>query len=121
MDKIQREYNEGYHSKVSNLKDTFDELQTIYKTKTEKSDKADVGIQLIRGFNPRVAKYTELLKNTKHEVLGMYRLKWIVSDELNEDAIRLVKNGGVVRSIYQVSPDFKVVKDGKQIPGSRMN
>ena len=28
-------------------------------------------------------------KNTKHEVLGMYRLKWIVSDELNEDAIRL--------------------------------
>jgi sugar-specific transcriptional regulator TrmB len=119
MDKIEKEYDENYRSKVSSLKETFTELQSIYKTKTEKSERADIGIQLVRGFNMhRVAKYTELLKNTHKELLGMYRLKWIVSEELNEDAVRIVKGGGIVKSIYQVSSDFKVVKDGKQIPGS---
>jgi sugar-specific transcriptional regulator TrmB len=119
MDKIQREYNDNYENKVSNLKDTFEELQSVYKSKTEKSEKADIGIQLIRGFNMhRVAKYMELLKGTEKELLGMYRLKGLVSEELNEDASRILKNGGKVKSIYQASLDFKVLKDGKPATAS---
>jgi sugar-specific transcriptional regulator TrmB len=119
MDKIMREYTDGYHNKLESLKDTFTELKEIYNAKTEKNEGADIGIQLIRGINAhRVAKYADLLKNSKLEVLGMYRLKWLVSDDLNEDAIRIVKGGGVVKTIYQVSPDFKIIKGGKPEAGS---
>ncbi len=119
MDKIMREYTDGYHNKLESLKDTFTELKTIYNAKTEKNEGADLGIQLIRGINAhRVAKYADLLKNSKTEVLGMYRLKWLVSDELNADAIRIVKGGGTVKTIYQVSPDFKIIKGGKPEAGS---
>lgn len=119
MDKIMREYTDGYHNKLESLKDTFTELKTIYNAKSEKNEGADLGIQLIRGINAhRVAKYADLLKKSRLEVLGMYRLKWLVSDDLNEDAIRIVKGGGVVKTIYQVSPDFKIVKGGKAEAGS---
>lgn len=119
MDKIQREYNDNYENKVVNLKDTFEELQTIYKTKTEKSEKADIGVQLIRGFNMhRVAKYEELLKSAKHEVLGMYNLTGAISDDLNDDAVKIIKGGGVIRSVYHTGTEFKVIKDGKPVIGT---
>lgn len=119
MDKIMREYSDNYQNRVENLKDTFTELKAIYKSKTDKNEGADIGIQLIRGINAhRVAKYLALLKLAKSEVLGMYRLRGYVSDELNQDAIRIVKSGGVVRSIYEPGPEFKVNKDGKWVSGS---
>lgn len=119
MDKIMREYTDNYHNRVDNLKETFSELKSIYTSRTEKSEGADIGVQLIRGINAhRVAKYIELMKKTKKEMLGMYRLRGLVSDEINEDAVRIVKGGGIVRSIYQVGLDFKVMKDGKSHPAS---
>jgi len=120
MDKIEHDYNESYKERVSNLKDTFGELQSIYKTKSAKSEKSDIGIQLIRGFNMhRVAKYMELVKSAKREWLGMYRLKGLVTEELDEDARRLIKSGGTVRSIYQASLDFKVKRNGKSVSASK--
>jgi sugar-specific transcriptional regulator TrmB len=119
MDKIEHDYKKNYTSKVADLRDTFGELKAIYKTKSEKSEKADIGIQLIRGHNMhRVAKYMEFLKSSQHEVLGMFNLTGVISDELNEDAVRIIKNGGVVKSIYHTGPDFKVIKDEKAIYGS---
>lgn len=119
LDKIQKDYHESHKQKLTTLNETFTELQSIYRTESRSNEPADTNIKLIRGFNKhRVAKYTELFKETKNEVLGMYRLKGIITDELNEDAVRLVKNGGVIKSIYQASLDFKTLKNNQPSPAS---
>ena len=112
LDKIQKDYYFNHKQKLSTLNETFTELQAIYKTESESNEPADTNIQLIRGFNKhRVAKYTELFKQSKNEILGMYRLKGIITDELNEDAAVLIKKGGSIRSIYQSNLDFKILKN----------
>ncbi len=119
FDKIQKDYNDNHKQRLSTLSNTFNELQTIYKKETQKNEPGDTNIQLIRGFNKhRVAKYTELFKNSHKEVLGMYQLRGIITDELNEDAVKLVKKGGVIRSIYQSSLDFKTLKNNQPLPAS---
>lgn len=117
LDKIEKDYNEKFKSSVSLLKDTFGEIQSIYNTKKETSESSENEIELIRGFNKhRVAKYLELFKQTKKEVLGMFRLNGVVTDELDTTAEKLIKGGGAIKSIYQISLDFKVLKDGNFFP-----
>jgi len=114
LDKIQKDYHYSHKQKLETLNETFIELQTIYKVQSESNEPAETNIQLIRGFNKhRVAKYTELFKEAEIEVLGMYRLKGIITDELNEDAIKLIKKGGIIKSIYQASLDFKTLKNNQ--------
>lgn len=119
LDKIYESYHNSHKQKLTTLNETFAELQTIYKTESKKNDPAETNIQLIRGFNQhRVLKYTELVKNTKSEILGMYRLKGLITDELSEDAASLIKKGGTIKSIYQSNLDFKTLKNNQQLPAS---
>lgn len=119
LDKIEKDYRDSFQTNVSLLKDTFGELQSIYKAKSEHDGRADINIELIRGYNQhRVAKYIDIFKNSKKSVYGMYRLRGLVSPELNDLSARLIKKGGDIRSIYQASLDFKIMRDGKVFPAS---
>ena len=119
FDKLEDQYIDKYKSTVNLLKNTFGEVQSIFNTKTEKTEKRDNKIELIRGFNKhRVAKYLDLFKEANKEVLGMFRLNGVVTEELDITAKKLIKKGGVIKSIYQVSLDFKILKNGKLFPAS---
>lgn len=117
LDKIEKAYYNNYNTKISILKDTFSELQEVYKSKPKEKAKKDINIELVRGFNMhRVAKYTEILKNSRKEVLGMYRLSGVlpwVTEELDATASEMIKKGAVIKSIYMESLNFKIKKNGK--------
>jgi sugar-specific transcriptional regulator TrmB len=122
LDKIEKAYHDNYKSNVSLLKGTFDELQSLYKSIPKSEGKKEINIELIRGFNKhRVAKYTELLKESRREVLGMYHLNGVlpwVTEELDKTASNLIKKGAIIKSIYMESLDFKILKEEKLIPAN---
>lgn len=106
LDKIASDYRKNFNNKLLSLNETFGELQQIYKSESSKADGPDKNIQLIRGFNKhRVARYMELVNSSVKEILGMYSPRRVVVEELSRDAQRFIKDGGVIRSIYQLSDD----------------
>jgi sugar-specific transcriptional regulator TrmB len=111
-DKIENEIRKSFKTKITNLKQSFEVLEPLYYNKEEKGEKVDV--ELIRGFNRnRNMKFLSLLKNAKEEVLLMIKLEMNVSPELDDAAIKLYKSGGIVRSIYEASYNFKVRLDNE--------
>lgn len=120
-DKIEKEFNEINKQKINTLHETIKEIKDHYKSrnKTEHSVNSDINIELVRGFNKhRMEKYIEYLKASRKRVLGMYKLRGIVSSELDNIAKDFIKRGGELRSIYWLNLDFKIIKDGKTIPAS---
>jgi sugar-specific transcriptional regulator TrmB len=116
VDKIEREFNESNKSRITTLKDTFTEIQTHYSKNAGSNLIKEDSVELIRGFNKhRVAKYTELVKNAKKEILGMNRIKGIVTEELSGFGKQFVKNGGAIKYIYKISLDFKIMKNDKAV------
>ncbi len=119
LDKIEKEYHDSYKTKVTSLKGTFSEINTLYNSVKHDEYENEINVELIRGFNKhRVSKYMELYKYTKHEVLGMYRLKGVIAEEFDAIATKFIKKGGVIKSLYQASLDFKILASGKLIPAS---
>jgi len=120
IDKIEKEFNENHRLRVKTLYDTIAEINNHYKdTGKEELEGKDVNIELVRGYNKhRMEKYIEYLKKSNNSVFGMYRLRGIVSNELDDAAKEFIKRGGKLRSIYQAGLDFKIVKEGKAIPAS---
>ncbi len=113
LDKIEREYNSNHDLLMTRLKKTFTSLKSIHNNGESKSNEG-VNIELIRGYNKhRIAKYLELLRGAKKEICGMYRFKGLVMAESDEVAARFLKNGGVLKSIYQISLDFKIQRGSK--------
>jgi len=113
-DKIEREINKQNKEKVECLKETFKEFETLHNTE-KSAHNGFVNIELIRGFNKhRQAKFVDLLNAAKKEVLFMIRLEGYVSEELDETAKNFVKNGGVMKSIYELSLNFKVIRDNSR-------
>ena len=116
FDKIEKEYSDSFKTKMNLLKDTQSKTKALYIQPDENADENenDINIELIRGFNRhRMAKYVEIFKQAKHEVCGMFRLKGIVTEEIDDIAKKFVKNGGKLRSIYSTNLDFRIMKDGK--------
>ncbi len=120
-DKIEKEFNESNKLKIFTLHETIKEIKEHY-SKNVKPDEvfnSDVNIELVRGFNKhRMEKYIEYLKASGKSVLGMYKLRGIVSSKLDEIAKDFLKRGGSLRSIYSVNLDFKVIKNGNAVPAS---
>lgn len=117
--KVEKEYNDINKNRVSTLKDAFGELQNFYKKNSPESDDTIDNVELIRGFNKhRVAKYMELINNAKFEILSMNRLKGLITDEINDFTKKFTKKGGVIKSLYKISLDFKVMKGGKAVAAS---
>ncbi|MCX7878976.1 MAG: hypothetical protein N2510_10120, partial [Ignavibacteria bacterium] len=106
FDKLQRDFKQSFNKKLNDLEETFKEVKNIYLQESQKAEATDKNIQLIRGFNKhRVAKYIELVNNSKKEILGMYSPRRVIVEELSKDAKRFIKGGGVIKSIYQLSGD----------------
>ncbi len=109
LDKITSDYKKNFNNRLNSLNETFGELQQIYKSESAKTEGPDRNIQLIRGFNKhRIAKYMELVLNSKKEIFGMYSPRRVVVEELSRDAQHFIKSGGVIRSIYQLSDDAEM-------------
>lgn len=113
-DKIEREIRQSNESMLSNLKDTFKKLEDIRKS-TDLDNGTNVNIELIRGFNKhRQNKFIELFNKTEKEILFMIRLEGYVSEELDSGAKDFFKKGGTIKSIYEVSLNFKIIKDNSR-------
>ncbi|MEO8209262.1 MAG: helix-turn-helix domain-containing protein [bacterium] len=113
-DKIEREIDQYNLSKIKSVRETFKEFEVLHRTE-EISDNKNVNIELIRGFNQhRQEKFIELLNKSTEEVLSMIRLEGYVSEELDLGANVFVKRGGVIKSIYEASLNFKFVKDNSR-------
>lgn len=121
QDKIENEFNTYSQWRIKTLNETLTLIKEHYKDKsTERASDNDINIELIRGFNKhRMEKYIEYLKQSKKKVLGIYRLRGIVSSELDEIAKEFVKNGGELRSIYQTGLNFKIIKNGTAVPAAK--
>jgi sugar-specific transcriptional regulator TrmB len=111
-DKIELEIHEAYKSRISKLKYSFEKLEPLFKQSETPSEKIDV--ELVKGFNKhRNMKFLNLLKSAKEEVLLMIRLESNVSKELDDAALDLYKRGGVIKSVYEASYNFKIKMNDK--------
>ncbi len=122
IDKMEREFNENNRLRIKTLTETFGEIKDYYLKNSPQADSTDkdINIELIRGYNKhRMEKYLEYLKKSKKKVLGMYRLRGIVSSELDAAAKKFVNSGGELKSIYQTGLNFKIIKNGKPIPATK--
>jgi len=118
LDKLERKINTQRQKELETLKDTFKELKPLHRTKESESVKR-VNIELVRGYNQhRETKFLELLKNAKSEILFMVKLEHAIMNEIDETAKKFMKKGGVIKSLYQVSENFRIKKDNKWIKGT---
>jgi sugar-specific transcriptional regulator TrmB len=113
LDKLELKAQKDNEKHIANLKDTFKNLKPLYRT--EKTDKS-LNIELIRGYNlHRVEKFVNLIKSAKKEILLMIRMEMHISDEIDDTAIKFIKNGGTIKSIYEINDNFKIKKNGRWI------
>ena len=113
LDKIEHRINFEKEKEVKSVKEIFKELKPLYKSKYSEDEK-ELNVELIRGYNQhREVKFIKIFKNAKKEVLFMTQPEYLVSDEVDGIAVKFIKNGGVIKSVYQASDDFKLkTKDG---------
>lgn len=110
-DKIEKQMLDTYKNSVSKLKDSFVELQPVYKSKKETEHKNDV--ELIRGFNKhRDIKFMELWKESSKELLLMNRLEGHIDSSVDEFTLDFIKKGGAIKTLYEVSYNFKITIEG---------
>ncbi|MBS1518352.1 MAG: TrmB family transcriptional regulator [Bacteroidetes bacterium] len=110
-DKIEREIKKNNETRLENLKETFGSFKNLFRSE-ESEENRKVNIELIRGFNKhRQEKFIELFKAAEKEILFMIRLEGYVSEELDATAGEFFKKGGVIKSIYESSLNFKIIKD----------
>ena len=112
-DKIQYDLRVNINKALHDTQNLFTDLQSLYKTKkVEKSRKSN--IELIRGFNKhRHIRFLELIENSNEEILMMNRIEGHVSKQVDEVVAKFMKRGGIFKSIYEVSLNFKIQKDSK--------
>jgi sugar-specific transcriptional regulator TrmB len=118
LDKIENKIQKEKEKQVASFKEAFKNLKPLYRSKEQGNDKIS-NIELIRGYNQhREEKFIRLLKNAKKEILFMIRLEIYISDDVDKTAEKFIKNGGVIKSIYEVGDNFKVKKEGKWTEGN---
>ncbi len=121
LDKILMSIKEEKAKQEKNFNEVFSNLKPFYRSKSEESKTSR--IELIRGYNQhREAKFVDLLKNAKKEILFMVRLEMYISEEVDETAANFIKNGGIIKSVYEVNGTFKVRRNEKwtEIPTSQL-
>lgn len=111
-DKIEREIKKSHSVRLDSLENTFDEFKALYKADSDEDGSHD--IELLRGFNKhRHLRFVELFKNAKKEILLMNRIRGRISAEQDEVGKKFLKNGGVAKTIYEISTDFKIKIDDR--------
>lgn len=116
--KIQNELLQTCEKRIKVLNTVFDEVKAKYKASLPSENKVDV--ELIKGFNKnRPLKFIELLKSSKSEIMLMNRIEGHVSTGLDAEVKKFFKRGGIFRSIYEVSTNFKLIVQGKLVNASK--
>lgn len=106
-DKIRIDLEVDYKKKMARLDECFAELRPLFKSKVGIKNKVDV--ELIRGYNrQRTRKFLELINESNNGILIMNRFKGHISEDLDRESKKFHKRGGVVKSIYEVSTDFRL-------------
>lgn len=114
-DKIGNELKKAHKKALEAITEVTVELKKHYKV-NESEDSKFINVELIRGHNKhRDQKFIELFSKAKSEVLFMVRLEYLISDELDSAAKRFIKNGGVIKSIYEIGSEFRVQKDNHSV------
>ena len=114
QDKIEKEIHDTYVSKSTKLKDSFDKLTPIFKAKELEGEKVDV--ELIKGFNKhRSAKFMQMWEASSKELLLMNKLEVMADTSIDEFTADFVKNGGTIKTIYEVSENFRINEGGKWV------
>jgi len=110
LDKLELKVQKEKERHIKSLKDTFKEIKPLYAT--EKTDKTkSFNVELIRGYNVRrVEKFYELMRNSKKEILLMIRMEMYISDQIDKTAAEFIGRGGMIKSIYELSENFKIKK-----------
>lgn len=122
IDKVEKEFKSLHESRIKSLNETFSDIKHFYSTNNipKEIEKGEQNIELIRGFNKhRMEKFVDIFRAAKKSIHGMYRMRGIVSEELNEIADELIKKGGTLKSIYQVNLNFKILRNGVAIPATK--
>ncbi len=110
-DKIEKELVKTHKESISAITEVTSELTKIYKSSESEESKL-INVELIRGHNKhRRLKFAELISHAKKEILFMVRLEHALLDELDESAKKFLKNGGVIKSIYEIGDEFKIQKN----------
>lgn len=111
-DKLNKQYYDNYQNGIRDLKNCFTEIKPVYRTRQPKEYKTDV--ELIKGFNKhRHLKFLDLIKSSKKAILFMNRLEGYISPEFDKESINFHKRGGLVKTIYEDSTNFKLKIDNK--------
>ncbi|MBZ0203487.1 MAG: hypothetical protein K8I03_10780 [Ignavibacteria bacterium] len=106
-DKLEIQIKSDYENKLTSLKDCFNEIKPLYKTRQPAEYKSDV--ELIKGFNlHRELKFLELVKKSSKGIMIMNRFMGNVSDKIDNESKKLFKRGGYIKSIYENSTNFKL-------------
>ncbi|MCB0721739.1 MAG: TrmB family transcriptional regulator [Ignavibacteriae bacterium] len=106
-DKIEREIKRSNMVRLDSLENTFNEFKALYKADSEEESSHD--IELLRGFNKhRHLRFLDLTKNSTKEILLVNRLSGWIFTELDETEKKLLKKGVVIKSIYEISTNFKI-------------
>jgi sugar-specific transcriptional regulator TrmB len=115
LDKLELKAKKENEKRLASLKDTFKDLKPFYGTEKNENSKS-FNVELIRGYNlHRVEKFFNLIKNAKKEILLMIRMEIHVSEEIDQTAANFIKNGGVIKSIYELSENFKIKKNDRWV------
>jgi sugar-specific transcriptional regulator TrmB len=114
FDKIKRELKREREQEDKNLRETLSKLKPLHKAKAKKQEVLNV--ELIRGYNKhREKKFLDLLKSAKKEILFMMKFEGYVTDEIDNSTVKFFSKGGVIKSVYEYTLDFKVPKNSKWI------
>jgi sugar-specific transcriptional regulator TrmB len=107
QDKIEKEIHDSYKSRLGSLRESFDKLQPIFRTRELEAQKVDV--ELIRGFNKhRYSKQLELWNQSHQELLIMAKLEGRATAEADRRTIDFIKNGGKVKTLYEIRSSFRM-------------
>lgn len=110
--KIENDFQNENLEKISKLRETFKDLQPLFKSDKSSEEDTSVNIELIRGYNrQRHTKFIELFKEAKKEIYFMIRLEGQITDEIDETAKKFFEKGGTIKSIYEASLKFKIIKN----------
>lgn len=117
-EKIEKELIKEHKESISAITEVTSELTKIYKSSESEESKL-VNVELIRGHNKyRWLKFIELFKQAKEEVLFMVRLEHAVSEDLDANAKKFIKKGGVIKSVYEIGSEYRIQKDGVSSKGN---
>lgn len=107
QDKFEKEIHNNFKTRLLKLNESFDALMPKFKSKELEKEKVDV--ELIKGFNKhRVAKFMQLWESSSKELLLMNKLEGYVDNKVDEQSINFIRNGGTIKTIYEVSYNFKI-------------